>query len=359
MVYTETLQAFVLLIGSIVITWIGLDRIGGFGAIAELADPGHMSMWRPADDPVAPWPGIIFAGTVVGIWYWCTDQYIVQRTLAAANVTEARRGTIWAGLLKLAPVFIFMIPGVVAHIMIKQGDLQLDDYDQTFPTLVQTLLPVGLRGLVAGGLMAALMSSLAAIFNSCSTLFTMDIYKKLRPEASEHRLVITGRIATVVIVLLGIAWIPLMQNASEGLYQYLQQVQAYIGPPIFCAFVFGIGWKRINGQGAVAGMAFGTIMAVIRILVENTSLSFGGFFGDFLAMNFSYFALVMTALISLLMIGVSLATAAPAAAQVQGMTFGTLSEENKSANRASWTWSDVFFTLCILAMIAGIMLWLR
>jgi SSS family solute:Na+ symporter len=182
--YTETLQMVVLIAGSAIVTVLGLDAIGGWDNLVATAGSDHLNLFLPADHPEFPWPGMVFAPPIVGLWYWCTDQYIVQRALAGRDETQARRGTIWAAYLKLFPFFIFLIPGVIAFALARTGQLQLESADQAFPVMVKTLLPVGLRGLVAGGLLAALMSSLAAVFNSCSTLFTMDVYKKLRPEAS-------------------------------------------------------------------------------------------------------------------------------------------------------------------------------
>ena len=143
-------------------------------------------MWKPANDPAFPWTGILFGAPILGVWYWCTDQFIVQRVLAARNLKEARRGTVFAGFLKLLPLFIFVIPGVIAAVLARQGKLQLGAPDQALPTLVGTLLPTGLRGLVVAGLLAALMSSLSSVFNSTSTLITWDVYKKLsrRPRRS-------------------------------------------------------------------------------------------------------------------------------------------------------------------------------
>ena len=243
-IYTDALQAIVLILGSMTITIIGLFKIGGWNNLVESVGSSHFNMFLPADHPDFPWIGMVFAPPIIGIWYWCTDQYIVQRVLSAQNETQARRGTIFGAYLKLLPIFMFFIPGLIAFAMTKSGQLSYDSSDQVFPTLVRELLPSGMRGLVAGGLLAALMSSLSSVFNSCSTLFTMDIYKKLKPNASEKKLVVVGRIATGIIVISGILWIPLMKVVSSGgLYQYLQSVQAYIAPPIAAVFFlefFGI-----------------------------------------------------------------------------------------------------------------------
>ena len=218
-VYTETLQTVVLILGSVIITYLGFQEVGGWNQLTETvtqASPEHFNMWRPWDDPDFPWAGLLFGGTIVGIWYWCTDQYIVQRALTAKNLKEARRGTIFGAVLKLFPVFLFLIPGIVALTLKMRGELDWESPDQAFPVLMSNLLPSGLRGLVAAGLLAALMSSLASVFNSCSTIFTIDIYKKLKPNKSEASLLRTGKIATGFIVILGIIWIPIMEKIGGG-----------------------------------------------------------------------------------------------------------------------------------------------
>ena len=194
-VYTEAMQTVVLLLGAATLTFVGLHAVGGWDGMRASLPPGYLNMWRPANDPEFPWPSLVITSTIVGIWYWCTDQYIVQRTLAARNITQGRRGAIFGGLLKLTPVFLFLIPGIVALALKNRGELQWDTPDQAFVSLLMQKTPIGLKGLVAAGLLAALMSSLASVFNSCSTLFTVDIYKKLRPDAPEHQLIRVGRIA--------------------------------------------------------------------------------------------------------------------------------------------------------------------
>lgn len=230
-VYTETLQAVLLVIGAAALTIIGLDKVGGWESMTQTVTPEYLNMWRAMDDPDFPWLPLLIASTITGIWYWCTDQYIVQRVLTAKNIKEGRRGTIFGAFLKLLPVFLFLVPGIIALALKMRGELEWESADQAFPVLMSNLLPSGLRGLVAAGLLAALMSSLASVFNSCSTLFTIDIYKKLKPETPEKKLVRTGQIATAIIVVIGMLWIPVMANISGVLYEYLQSVQSYIAPP--------------------------------------------------------------------------------------------------------------------------------
>ena len=366
-VYTEAFQTVILLLGSATITILGLNAVGGWGELKATAGSSHFNMWRPASDPDFPWTGLLFGGTVVGIWYWCTDQYIVQRTLAAHNIKIGRRGAIFGAYLKLAPIFIFLIPGIIAFALRKKGIIAYERSDEVFPTLVRYLLPAGLKGLVAGGLMAALMSSLASVFNSASTLFTVDIFKKTNPNTPEKRLVAVGRIATAVIVVLGMLWIPIMQEIGGGvLYQYLQNIQAYIAPPITAVFVLGIFWKRINGTSAIATLLFGLLMATARIIAELMYRNGGvmdpdatGLFADYARINFSHMAIFMFIACVIVCSAVSLMTPKPNFEKIQGLTFGTLSAEQKAAARSSYTVSDIVVSVILVAIVVSVLVYFR
>ena len=276
--YTDSVQAIVLLIGSISITYFGLDRLGGWNELRSFASENvaQYALWRPLSDPDFPWLGILIASPIVGIWYWCTDQYIVQRTLAAKDLKTARRGALWGAFLKVWPVLFFLIPGLIGAALNSKGLLVMPTKadgalpgDQVFPTMVASLLPEGLRGLVVAGMMAALMSSLSSLFNSTATLFTVDVYDKLRPGASEVQLVTIGRIATFIVVILGLAWIPIMPMISKGgLYQYLQSVQGYLAPPITAVFLLGIFNSRVNNRGAVWGLGLGFVLGMAKLIIQ-------------------------------------------------------------------------------------------
>jgi len=356
-VYTEALQAIVLVFGAGLLTIMGLNAVGGWSELRTTVGPEYFNMWRPATDPDFPWPSLLFTSSIVGIWYWCTDQYIVQRTLTARNVTEGRRGTIFGAFLKLLPVFIFLLPGVIALALKMKGELQWDSPDQAFPALMTAVLPSGLKGLVAAGLLAALMSSLASVFNSCATLFTVDVYKKLHPEAAEKKLLSVGRIATIVVVIAGVAWIPVLQNISGVLYEYLQSVQAYIAPPITAIFLLGIFSKRINAQGAMATLVSGLVIGGLRIVLELTkdSLTPGSFLHTVGDVNFLTFAAWFFFVSVFIAVGVSLLSAAPAMDKLKGLTFFTLSEEDKAENRASYNMWDVVATVFVLAIVIFVM----
>ena len=355
--YTEAVQAIILLLGSAVLLFIGLDKVGGWQGMIHSVPKDKLNMFRPLSDPDFPWLGILFASPIVGIWYWCTDQHIVQRCLAGKNEREARRGTIFAAYLKLLPFFIFLVPGLIAVAMVNQGTLKLDDNNAAFPTLVKTLMPIGLRGLLAGGLLAALMSSLASVYNACSTLFTMDIYQKMKPESSGKELVKVGRIATGVVVLLGMAWIPLMSRISGTLYQYLQSVQSYLAPPIAAVFLLGVFFKRLNGKGALTAMIAGFVIGIIKLTLELFQKDLSGLLHSFATINFLYFCIYLFLFSVVVMVVVSLMTEKPDEEHIKGLTFATTVAEDRAASRASWNKWDLILSLGVLVIIIAIFMY--
>ena len=390
--YTEALQTIILIIGSALVTLFGLQALGGWSALRSLVDPEMFNLWKPLVPaglegtwaPVKeagkmawyfndnyPWLAMLFCAPIIGLWYWCTDQYIVQRALGAPNETQARRGSIAAAFFKLLPVFIFIIPGIIAIALAKSGmnatlqqqligaDGQVirDNAQAAFPLMVAHVLPVGIRGMVVAGLLAALMSSLAGAFNASSTLFTMDFYSRLRPNVSQKQLVWIGRVATGVMVLIGLAWIPVIQG-GRGLYDYLQGVQAYLAPPIFVVFFFGVFFKRLNAKGALAALITGFALGLIRLAIDTPVKLIDGFryeSGSFLwVMNnvfFQYYSIVILLVSALVMVVVSLLTAPPSYEKISGLTYGTLSEEHKKETRSSWSAGDVIASVVVVLLI--------
>ena len=369
-IYTETLQTIVLIFGSVVITYLGLQEVGGWAQLRETVtavSPDHFNMWRPMDDPQFPWTGLLIGGTIVGIWYWCTDQYIVQRTLAANNITIARRGAIFGAYLKLLPILIFLVPGIIAFALTLQQPevFQVSKADRAFPMLVKTLLPVGLKGLVAGGLMAALMSSLASVFNSCSTIFTIDIYKKIRPDKSEESLIRIGKIATAIIVVLGIIWIPIMEKIGGGvMYQYLQNVQSYIAPPVTAVFLLGIIWKRVTSDAAITTLISGLILLILRLGTEiyfqdeiTSGIQVSGIAFAFATINFAHMAIFMFIFSVFLCVGVSMASAVPDYARIEGLSFGTMTTKMKQEFRESFNTTDLVLSIILVGLVISILLY--
>ena len=357
--YTEAIQAIVLLSGSFLLLVFGLREVGGWDSLMQSLPKEKLNMFLPLSDPEFPWLGILFASPIVGVWYWCTDQHIVQRCLAAKNEQEARRGTIFAALLKLLPFFIFLIPGLIAYTLSQQGKIQLDDTNAAFPVMVKAVMPIGLRGVLAGGLLAALMGSLASVYNACSTLYTIDIYKKSHPHATEKELVKVGRIATGVIVLMGMAWIPLMGRIDDGLYNYLQTVQSYLAPPISAVFLLGVFFKRLNAKGAYFAMVSGFILGITKLTMQlfHDSFEVGSYLHQFATMSFLYFCIWLFLFSIIVFVAISLITAAPTDEKVKGLTFATTVAEDKAASRATWNWVDVTLSLFVLAVILGIFLY--
>ena len=373
--YTDMMQMFVMLGGAGAVTLLGLRAIGGWDTLAAEAAPGFLSMWKPMTDPAFPWTGILLGAPILGVWYWCTDQFIVQRVLSARNVDEARRGTIFAGFLKLLPLFIFVVPGLIAHVLVQRGEMTLSSPDAALPTLISTLLPEGVRGLVVAGLLAALMSSLSSVFNSCSTLITWDVYRKLHPEASERRLVAVGQVATLVMVGFGLLWIPMMKLISGQLYQYLQSVQAYISPPIAAVFLVGIFWKRVNSQGALAALGTGFVLGLARLVLElNKGAAGDGLVGAFVGMNFLHFALFLFVACAAVLVLVSLVTPAPEPAHIAALTVATRDQPLAEAPEAmtipgghehlpgtksddGWRRRDLGWSLLLVGLVGLIWIW--
>lgn len=368
--YTDAAQALVLLAGSILITLYGLHELGGWGELRAFASEhaAQYALWRPLSDPDFPWLGVVIASPIIGLWYWCTDQYIVQRTLAARDLATARRGAIFGALLKVWPVLIFLVPGMIGAALHRKGLLAIPldaagapQGDQVFASMVAGLLPPGLRGIVVGGLLAALMSSLSSLFNSSSTLFTVDVYQKLRPHAPPARLVLVGRGVTVVIVGLGMLWIPVMRLVSQGgLYQYLQSVQGYLAPPIAAVFLLGLFNRRVNAIGAAWGLGAGFVLGLGKLSVQalfgaapgkRAEPAWLAALGDY---NFLYatgWLFLFSAAITLL---ASYATAPPPPASLHGLTYATL---DRAAVRASWDRRDVLATAVVLGLVVGLYLY--
>jgi SSS family solute:Na+ symporter len=361
-VYTEVVQTLVLIIGSVAVTVLGLYQLGGWSELRAALPAEHFNLWKPMTHDSFPWLGMLIGAPIVGLWYWCTDQYIVQRTLAAPSQAEARRGTIFGAYLKLSAPFLFIIPGMIAFALAHSGDPQFAAFEvikersnQAYPLMVREMLPAGIRGLVVGGLLAALMSSLSSVFNSSSTLFTIDVYKKLRPQTSERTLVWIGRVATGVMVVLGILWIPFMKYVSDALYEYLQAVQAYVAPPIFAVFFLGVFSKRINSAGCMAGLISGFVLGMARLVAEIFKGSLEGtplfLFAD---LNFLYFCIVLLAVSVAVIVVTSLLTAPPSEEQLRGLTYATTSKEDREETRASTTKWDVAHTFIIIGIILTI-----
>ena len=406
--YNDAVQVIVLITGSALLTIYGLHELGGWGKLRELCGSDMFNLWKPLIPPGVegtwqpvlekgangqviktawyfngyyPWLGMLFCAPIIGLWYWCTDQYIVQRALGAPNEQVARRGSIFAAFLKLFPVYLFIIPGLICFALAKSGKVPgLEQvYDPAtgkataaaqgaFPLLVQHLLPPGLRGIVVAGLLSALMGSLAGVFNACSTLFTVDLYQKWKPQATQLQLVKVGRMATAIMVIIALMWIPVVKGA-HSLYNYLQAIQGYLAPPIFVVFFFGVFWKRLNAQGCFWAMVIGFILGIFRMLVDTpVTLGLKGFEtgytqGSFLwiinNVYFQYWSVLITIVSAVVMVVVSYMTREPDYSTLKGLTFGTATDEDRAKTRASWDAKEVLGSLLVLAVIIAGYLYFR
>jgi solute:Na+ symporter, SSS family len=396
--YNDAVQVVVLISGSALLTIYGLTKLGGWGELRRICGSDMFNLWKPliphgvesSWSPVLeknasgaivreawyfngnfPWLGMAICAPVIGLWYWCTDQYIVQRALGAPDEKTARRGSIFAAFRKLFPVYLFIIPGLICFALAKSGKVPelAEVYDPAtghasasaaqgaFPLMVAHLLPPGLRGIVVAGLLSALMGSLAGVFNACSTLFTVDIYEKIRPKASQHELVRMGRLATGAMIVIAMLWIPIVRGKT-GLYEYLQSVQGYLAPPVFVVFFFGVFWKRLNAQGCFWSMMIGFGIGLFRMGVD-TMVTTGSVFpeGSFLwivnNIQFQYFSILITLVSAIVMVVVSYATAAPDYAKIRGLTFATATAEDNAKTRASWSGREVAASALVLVCIIG------
>ena len=374
--WTEAMHVPVLLTGSIVLLVVGLSQIGGLDAL-RAANPETIHLWRPLsttpatqgfpgflfDPSSTPWLGVLLTSPIIGLWYWCTDQYIVQRVLTAKDLREARRGTVFAAYLKLAPVFIFLLPGMIAVALFKQGAPGFESIGTNpqgaFPVLVSNLLPVGLRGLVLAGMLSALMSALASLFNSTATLFTVDFYKRLRPQSSERHLVLVGRLATAVVILLGMAWIPFLQDLGKGqLYTYLQLVQSLLAPSIAAVFMLGIFSRGVTPHSGLIGIVTGFVVGMLRLVLQATHemyhIEWPRLVQAFVDINWLYFSFLLFVFTCVLIFAVSAVTKKASPEQLAGLTYGSVTQEQDAATRASFGFWEIFHTGVILAIIAGI-----
>ncbi|XP_043542762.1 sodium/glucose cotransporter 1 [Chiloscyllium plagiosum] len=303
-IYTDTLQTIIMVVGSFILMGFAFNEVGGYDTMKEkymnaitsqttspdlnisakcyTPRPDSFHLFRNPITGDIPWPGLIFGLSILAIWYWCTDQVIVQRCLSAKNMSHVKAGCILCGYLKLLPMYLMVFPGMISRILYtdvvgcvvpslckQYCDADVGCTNIAYPRLVVKLMPKGLRGLMLSVMLASLMSSLTSIFNSASTLFTMDIWTKIRPKATEKELMLAGRVFTLVLIGISIAWIPIVQTAQSGqLFDYIQSITSYLGPPIASVFLLAIFVKRVNEPGAFWGLIFGLATGLSRMIPE-------------------------------------------------------------------------------------------
>ncbi len=375
-IYTDLVQTLILITGAVILTLIGLHEIGGFSGLRAAVPPSYFHMIKPMHDPDFPWTGIFFGAPILGLWYWCTDQVIVQRVLSARDEGHAKAATIFAGFLKILPVFILVLPGLIAFglypgLFNHNAAGAVTNGDIAYPTLIINLLPHGLVGVMIAALLAALMGAMSSVFNSASTLVTLDFYKKIRPQANEFQLVAFGRMATGILVVLGLLWVPFISRISSQLFIYLQSVQAYISPPIAVCFIFGILWPRMNGTGAIWSLMTGFVMGTVRFtfeVLDKTHHFQEGAIRWLLDINFLHYAILMFVVCAIVLVIVSYQGTAPTREQLAGLTFAT-AEMKIETTRVSGPHLEretqlerrmnVFFSLLLVATVVGLWIYFR
>lgn len=268
-VYTQIFQSVILIIGAVLLSVFGLFEIGGLSALTANLPSDYFQILKPFSDPNLPWTGILLGAPILGIWYWCSDQYIIQRILSSRSLIDARRGTVLAAFLKIFPIFFLIFPGLIAAIIYPnlKGD-------SAYSLLLSgSLLPSGIKGIVIAGFFAALMSSLSSSFNSSASLFALDIYNIIRPKASEQEVVLVGRLSTMLFVIAAISIIPLFKMIDTHIYIHLQALQAYIAPPIVSVFLLGIFWQKASSRGAIWALIVGGVIGFSKIVVSTIDIS--------------------------------------------------------------------------------------
>ena len=324
-VLNDTVQALLILAGGTVISVMAFNRLSSWNAFKQAVTPAHLSLFQPPSDAVLPWPGIFTGVLIVGIYFWCTNQFVIQRALGARSLEHGRRGSLLAGLLKLPNLFILILPGVMAQTFYHD----LKNPDMVFPLLAFDLLPIGLRGLMLAALAAAILSSLESIFNSASTLFTMDFVKHFHPRLSETTLVRTGRVATIGFMFLSAVWAPQITR-FPSLWQYLQSILAYITPPVVVIFMLGVFWKRGTAAAATVTLAVGIPTGILGWVLNEIAAVY--------QIQFLYACGLMTLISILIFVVASLVTARPSSRQVAPLMWSRTFWRNESGQLENLAW---------------------
>jgi SSS family solute:Na+ symporter len=347
-VLNDTVQALLILVGGTVIAVMSFNRLASWQAFKQAMSPAHLSLIQPASDAVLPWPGIFTGVLIIGVYFWCTNQFIIQRALGARSLEHGRVGSLLAGLLKLPNLFILILPGVMAQTFYHD----LKNPDMVFPLLAFDLLPVGLRGLMLAALAAAILSSLESIFNSAATLFTMDFVKHFHPDLSEPKLVRTGRAATIGFMLLSALWAPQIAR-FPSLWQYLQSILAYITPPVVVLFILGIFWPRGTATAATVTLAVGLPFGLLGWILNEIVAVY--------RIQFLYACGLMTLFSSLIFVGTSLFTAKPSGPQVAAVTWSRAFWRNESRQLKNLPWYRNYryqsIGLLVIALIIVVAWW--
>lgn len=404
-IQTEVVQAILLVIGSILLTYFAFQEFGGgwsdmmtaltekiqAGGVASLEtakEQGHyapsnareaFSLVRPANDEFMPWYGLVMGVPLLGFYFWANNQFMVQRVLGARDLNHGRWGALFAGLLKLPVIFIMVVPGVLALLVYSDLDISglnyftadgsvCEDLSQcanlTYPVMLMQLLPNGILGLVVAGLLAAMMSSVSATFNSASTLITMDFVRNIRPDLTSKQLVRAGQIATLVLVVLAAAWVPFIDKVSDSLWQYLQLVISYTAPPAVATFILGLFWKRASATGSIASLLFGFVFAIVMLSMQVYVNSIGAenapaWMAYITSIHFLVMAFILWVICMIIHALVSLRTPAPSDQQVEQLTWhkGLFTAETQELKGLPWYQNYRILALILLAITTVIVVY--
>lgn len=341
-VYTDAVQAVILILGSIVITFIAWDKVGSWEAVEAVTSPGHLTIIKSASDPFLPWPGLITGVLVIGFYFWATNQFIVQRALASKDSRHGQWGALLAGALKLATLFVMVFPGAFAKVLYPD----LEKADMVYPTMLFDLLPSGLLGLVFAGFVAALMSSVDSALNSASTLVTIDFYQKWKPGANQSQLLRTGKVVTFVFMVISALWAPQIRH-FPSLWDYLQQILAICCPPIVSLFAMGMFWKRANYQGAVAAILTGILAGIF--VFANIKASW--------MPHYLYIAGAVFVLCMLSLVVASLLTPAPSGVQLGAMwSRASYRQETILLKESPWYLNYRVLSILLLVLVAIVLI---
>ena len=341
-VLTDAIQGILLTVGALIVTIIAYFKIGSWSAVTAVTPPDMLHLFMPLNDEFLPWLGVLIGVPILGFYFWCTNQFMVQRVLAAKNVNHGRWGALFAGLLKLPPIFIMVLPGTMARVLYPD----LPRADMAFPQLVFDLLPVGLKGIIIAGFLAAIMSSLDSTLNSASTLVTMDFFRKLRPNTSSRGLMWVGRVFTFIFMILAVLWAPQILK-FPSLWHYLQNVLAYASPPIVALYLVGLFWKRANGNGAFAGIIVGFITGIGQLSLQFT-------FPDAAWLphiHFLYMAAIILIITILTIVVVSLLTEAPDIEKVQAYIWSKKDFQAETEELKALPWYKNYRVLSVLLLL--------
>ncbi len=336
-IYTDAIQTVLIMLGAVAVTWLAWERVGGWGSV-QAVTPDHMlSLVQPADDPALPWTGLLFGVPVLGFYFWCTNQFMVQRVLSARDTQHGRYGLLLAAALKLPVLFVMVFPGTLARVLYPD----LEKPDLVYPTMIFDLLPAGLTGLVVAGVLAALMSSIDSTLNSASTMVTMDFVRKAKPELDSHQLMKVGRVTAFIFMLLAAAWAPFIESFGS-LFKYLQTVLAFIAPPIVVVFLLGVLWRGMTANAAFWSLMAGLLLAVSILVGQVTGT---------IEIHFLHIAGLLFAVCAVFAVAVSLAAPAAPSESQSRVLWSAAQFRDEVREQGQLPWYRNYLVLSVLLLV--------